>query len=317
MKMLQFANGDRMPMLGLGTWKAAPGEVYTAVKEALKIGYKHIDCAPIYGNEIEVGKAISESISEGVVTRDQLWITSKLWNDSHALEDVQSALRKTLTDLQTDYLDLFLIHWPVAHKKGIVFPKTGSEFLSLKELPIAETWKGMEDAREKGLCKHIGVSNFSIAKLQNLLSTAAIKPEMNQVEMHPYLQQPELLQFCKELVIHVTAYSPLGSSDRPPHMKAADEPVLLNDEMISAIAKNVSASPAQVLISWALHRDTVVIPKSSNADRLLQNLQALEVSLSKENMDKILGLDRKRRYVNGAFWQMEGGPYNVKNLWDE
>jgi len=317
MKALQFVNGDRMPILGLGTWKSAPGEVYNAVKDALRLGYRHIDCAPVYGNEVEIGKALTESFKEGVTSRDQLWITSKLWNNAHAPEDVQPALEKTLADLQIDALDLFLIHWPVVIRKEVLYHQSANDLVALDALPVAKTWPAMEALVDRGLCRHIGVSNFSVAKLEALLKAAKLMPEMNQIELHPYLQQPAMLEFCRSNGILLTAYAPLGSADRPSRLKVKDEPILLEEPAISKIAARHGATPAQVLISWAIHRETAVIPKSVNPGRLKQNLSAVEVSLTPEDMQEMAGLDRHRRYVSGDFWAMEGSPYTIANLWDE
>lgn len=317
MKTVQFTNGDQMPIFGLGTWKAEPGDVYTAVKEAIRLGYRHIDCASIYGNEAEIGQALNECFKDKIVRREQLWITSKLWNNSHAPEDVQPALQKTLTDLQLDYLDLYLIHWPVVLKKGVSYQRSYKDLVALADMPIDKTWAAMEQLVDKGLCKHIGVSNFSMKKLQALLETAKIAPDMNQIELHPYLQQPAMVKFCKANNIHLTAYAPLGSADRPARLKEENEPILLEDPTIAAIAKKHGIAPAQLLISWAVHRETVVIPKSANPERIKQNLDALSITLSEEDMAELAKLNRNRRYVSGSFWAMEKSPYTLENLWDE
>lgn len=314
MKHLKFNNGDLMPAIGLGTWKSKPGEVGQAVKTAIINGYRHIDCAAVYGNESEIGVALAELFKEGVVKREELWITSKLWNDSHQSAYVIDALKKTLQDLQLEYLNLYLIHWPVAFKHGVQ-PTSAADFLSLDEVPIIETWEKMEEAVQLGLTKHIGVSNFSIKKLRDLLSKATIKPEVNQVELHPFLQQNELLQFARENKVLLTGYSPLGSGDRAAGMKKADEPSLLNNEIITKIAHEKGCTTAQVLIAWQVQRGTAVIPKSTNAERLKQNLESVHFQLNEEEMKTINALDRHYRYVDGKFFDVPGNTYS--NVYDE
>jgi alcohol dehydrogenase (NADP+) len=317
MPILRFKNNDLMPALGLGTWKSEPGKVYTAVKDALRAGYRHIDCAPIYGNEAEIGKALRESFQSKVINRSKVWITSKLWNNAHAPEDVQPALERTLADLQLEYLDLFLIHWPVHIVKDQMYPSQPEHYIAFDHLPLTETWKAMEALVDKGLCRHIGVSNFSIAKLAMLLENSRLQPEMNQIELHPYLQQHAMLEYCQHNDIHLTAYAPLGSADRPAALKATGEPVLLEDPVIAKIARNHGVTSAQVLISWAINRGTAVIPKSVNNDRIIQNLEARNLTLSQADMNMINELDQNRRYVSGEFWAPAGSPYTLTNLWDE
>ncbi|NMH89148.1 aldo/keto reductase [Flavivirga algicola] len=315
MRTLKFKNNDEMPAFGLGTWKSESGDVYNAVKTAIKEGYRHIDCAAVYGNEKEIGEALAECFSEGIVTRKELWITSKLWCNAHAKEDVIPALKQTLSDLQLDYLDLYLIHWPVALKKEVMFVGAKEDLISLDDLPNATTWEVMEEAVGLGLVRHIGVSNFGKKALEDLISKSKIKPEMNQVESHPYFQQEDLLSFCKDHHIHFTAYAPLGSSDRAEKFKAADEPKLLEDPIITDMAKSKNATPGQVLISWALHRGTAVIPKSVNSGRIAQNLQAGAIHLSDDDMKKIASLDKNYRYLTGGHWVFEGGAYTLESIW--
>jgi alcohol dehydrogenase (NADP+) len=224
------------------------------------------------------------------------------------------ALKQTLKDLQLDYLDLYLMHWPVAFKHGVSFPSKDEDYLSLEEVPLIETWNAMLEAKKQGLVKHIGVSNFSSKKLDDLMSKTNDIPEMNQVELHPFLPQPELLQFCKENNIHCTAYSPLGSGDRSEQMKAKDEPSLLKEPAILEVAKKHDVSPAQVLIKWAVARGTAVIPKSTSKDHIISNLESINVALDEEDHKKIAGIERTFRYVNGEFFVTPGNSYS--NIYD-
>ncbi len=315
MKNLTLNTENTIPQFGLGTWKSEPGQVKNAVKYALNFGYKHIDCAPIYGNEKEVGEGLSESFAENIVKRDDIFITSKLWNNRHYKNDVIPALKQTLKDLQIDYLDLYLIHWPVAFKPEVNFPEDASGLLSLSEVPLIETWQGMEQAVKEGLVKNIGVSNFSIKKIDNILLNSSIKPAMNQVECHPYLQQDELLAYCKKNDIALTAYSPLGSKDRPDSLKQQNEPMLLENEVIKNIAQKHQATPAQILIQWAIERGTVVIPKSVSPERIKQNFEAQTISLDTADMEQIKTLNRNYRYVDGSFFALPNSSYTVESIW--
>jgi alcohol dehydrogenase (NADP+) len=316
-KKLAMANGDGLPIVGLGTWKSAPGEVYGAVREALTIGYRHIDCAAIYGNEAEVGSALRDAMRAREVSREALWITSKLWNDAHRRSEVRGALEQTLRDLDVGYLDLYLIHWPVAFRPGVHYPSSGGDIVSPAQAPLHETWAGMEDVADAGLTRHIGVSNFSAAKIRDVLGRCRRRPEVDQVELHPYLQQPELVSYCAAEGIVVTAYSPLGSSDRPALLKQSDEPSLLRDPVISAIAAARGATPAQVLIAWHVSRDIAVIPKSVRPERLRENFAAAQLTLSTQELEQIAALDRHYRFLTGSVWAVEGSPWTVDTLWDE
>ena len=317
MKYITFANGDKMPIIGLGTWKSAPGEVYQAVLWALEAGYRHIDCAAVYQNEKEVGEALSKAFSDGLVKREDVFITSKLWNNAHEANRVETALDKTLADLKLDYLDLYLIHWPVSLKNDVMFPKEGADYLTYEEAPLAGTWKGMENLKKSGKARHIGVSNFNISKLKEVLQSAKVVPEMNQIELHPYLPQDGLVDFCKKNGLAVTAYSPLGSGDRPKARRNEDDPVLLEEPVILEIAKKHSVTPAQVLISWAIHRDTAVIPKSVSNERIIQNLASKDVLLDAEDLGKIKNLSHTFRFIDGSFFtDIPGSPYKQSDLWE-
>jgi alcohol dehydrogenase (NADP+) len=315
MKYLAVTDKVSIPALGLGTWKSSNGEVSQAVAKAIEIGYRHIDCASIYQNQKEIGTALAGVLSAGQVKREDLWITSKLWNNAHAQKHVQPALERTLKDLQLDYLDLFLIHWPVNFQPNIAFPKRPEEFLAPDAIPIIETWQAMEKMVKKGLCRCIGVCNFNLSRLIDLKRQAHIQPVMNQIELHPYLQQQKMLEYCNKQGVLLTAYSPLGSGDRPAALKKDNEPSLLNHPDILEIAEKRGFTPGQVLLAWGLSRGTAVIPKSVNPKRLQENFLAAELELEATDLTAIAAMDQGYRFVDGAFFQSPGSPYSVADLW--
>ncbi|CCM00991.1 uncharacterized protein FIBRA_03039 [Fibroporia radiculosa] len=247
-------SGDKIPSVALGVWQASRGEVGAAVTTALQAGYRHIDGAWIYRNEEEVGQAIRES----GVSREELWITSKLWNTFHAPEDVESALDDSLKKLDTQYLDLYLMHWPVAFKKDTT--EVDKE-LTANPYP---TWQKLEELVEKGKVRNIGVSNFNIARIQNLTANPLkVQPAVNQVELSYWNPQPELLAWAKENGLLLEAYSPLGSN------KQVKES--LEAPAVQTIAKQLGITPAQVIISWHVQRGTIVLPKSVTPSRVEEN----------------------------------------------
>ncbi|KAL9539020.1 hypothetical protein MBANPS3_010516 [Mucor bainieri] len=295
-RKITLNTGAEMPLVGLGTWLSKPDEVRKAVKYALETGYRHLDCAYVYRNEDEVGQGIRES----GVPRSEIFVTSKLWNTHHRKEYVKSAVKASLEALGLDYLDLYLIHWPVSFintgkpedtpvvpTMDYLIPKKDG-VVQIEQVDPLETWKAMEELVEQGLVKAIGLSNFNIEKIQHVLDHCKIKPAQLQVELHPGLQQPELVDFCHKHGIHVTAYSPLGNNVYGEE-RIVDDPVIVN------VAKKLNKSPAQVCIAFAAQRGIVVIPKSVTESRIKENFQDFE--LSKEDFDAVASLgSRNIRY---------------------
>jgi alcohol dehydrogenase (NADP+) len=296
-------------LVGLGTWKSEPTVVGNAVEAALNLGYRHIDCAALYANEKEIGEALHNVFSKGTVKRSDVWITSKVWNDMHAREEVVAACKQSLSDLQTDYLDLYLIHFPVVGAKGQRFTPVEQDELKPS---LQETWQGMQDVLQLGLAKRVGVSNFSIPKLESIMSVAC--PAFNQIECHVGWQQDDLLAYCKAKNIHVTAYCPLGRPDAP---IPPGEVQLLENPLVLGIASKMKITPAQVLLRWGLQRGMSVIPKSTNPARLAENFAVLEVPpLSEEDVAALKAV-HQRRIVVGQFYIGPKYPHKTHEaLWD-
>ncbi|KAL1505967.1 hypothetical protein ABEB36_005410 [Hypothenemus hampei] len=283
---IKFNNGQEFPVFGLGTWKSKPGEVTQAVKDAFDIGYRHIDCAHVYGNEPEVGEAIAAKIADGTVRREEIYITSKLWNTMHRPDLVEPALRTTLKDLHLDYLDLYLIHWPFALKEdGELFPVGANGKTAFSDVDYLDTWKAMEELVRKGLTKSIGISNFNAKQVDRLWSNSTIKPVTNQIEVHPYLNQKKLIAHNQAKGIVITAYSPLGSPDRP--WAKPEDPQLLDDPKIKEIAKKYGKTTAQVVIRYGLQRNLIVIPKSVTKSRIQQNFDIWDFQLSADDIAQL------------------------------
>ncbi|GLC35191.1 hypothetical protein PLESTM_000289300 [Pleodorina starrii] len=304
----KLLSGYSIPLVGLGTWKSAKGEVGAAVATALRMGYRHIDCARVYQNEHEVGEALSAVLAEGVVRREEVFVTSKLWNSDHEPARVEAACRKSMEDLRVSYLDLYLMHWPVTGN-------TGPEVLP----PLADTWAAMEALVDKGLVRTIGVSNFSIKKLERLMTSARIKPAVVQVESHPYWRNEALRGWCAERGIHLTAYSPLGSPDSATIVKRAeDTPTPLREALVAEVASKMGKDAGQVLIRWALQRGTSALPKSVKPERIRSNLDVFDWEIPADLYDKLSHLPHQQRMVDGNFWINPAGPYRtLQDLWDE
>jgi len=275
-KAIKLSSGFEMPVIGLGTSfsnDSSPpdqAEVEAAVKNAIEIGYRHVDYAPVYQNKAAVGRGIKAS----GIPREKLFITSKLWNTEHDPVDVGPALDQTLKDLGTDYIDLYLIHWPSSWVKQTPytpFPEDQNGDMITNSIPIASTWKAMEALVASGKVRTIGISNFyKQAQIEELLSIANVIPAVNQIQAQPYTPRTELVAWCLSKNIHVTAWGPL-TTDREKNLNAA------SDVKLIGIAQSMSITPTQLALSWAVQRGTSVIPKSSNLERLRLNLQIVEL----------------------------------------
>ncbi len=300
------ADGGQFPSLGLGTWKIPHETLPTLIPKAIEIGYRHFDCACDYGNEAPVGEGIRAALKAGLCQRDDLWITSKLWNTFHQPQHVRAACERSLQDLQVDELDLYLVHFPIAleyvapdtrYPPGWFFdPDAAAPAMKPISVPYAETWAAVEELQKAGLVKRIGVCNLNISLLRDLLAGCSIRPTVHQVELHPYLTQDRLLRYCAAEDIRVTAFSPFGASSYVPlNMARADES-LFDDATIKEIAEAHGRTIGQVALRWGLQRGTVVIPKTQTEAHLRENHAISDFELSDAEMARISALDRHRRF---------------------
>ena len=312
--------GARMPAIGLGTFGSdhvSADRIAEAVKAAARFGYRHFDCASVYGNQAEIGGALAEVMAAGV-KREQLWITSKLWNDKHSPKDVIASCEKSLADLRLSYLDLYLIHWPFPnfHAPGCDVTARSKDSKPYIHANYMKTWAAMEELNKRGLVRHIGTSNMTIPKLKLVLRDAKIKPAANEMELHPHFQQPELFQFVRANGMMPIGYSPLGSPHRPERDRTPGDTSPTEDPAILRIAERHHVHPAVVCIKWAVQRGQTPIPFSANPKNIFSNLLGVTSDpLTAEEMREIAALDRNCRLIKGqVFLWKEGQSWEA--LWD-
>ena len=313
-------NGATIPGIGLGTFGSdhVSGEqIAEAVIGAAEVGYRHFDCAAVYGNEARIGESL-QTILAGGVRREDLWVTSKLWNDKHAEADVIPACRQSLADLQLDYLDLYLIHWPFPnwHAPGCAVTSRAADARPYIHEDYLKTWRQLEKLVELGLVRHIGVSNMTIPKLKLLLRDAEIKPVCNEMELHPHFQQEELFRFVVDNGLLALGFCPLGSPGRPERDRTPEDTVDLEDPVVVAIAQRLGVHPAAVCLKWAVQRGQLPLPMSATRRNYLANLQAVtSAPLTAADMEALAGLDRNSRLVKGQVFLWEGAT-SWEALWD-
>jgi alcohol dehydrogenase (NADP+) len=316
-----LASGAQIPVIGLGTFgsdKVSATEIAAAVLDAARVGYRHFDCASVYGNEASIGEAL-ESVCNVIAPREDFWVTSKVWNDKHAPKDVDSSCRQSLIDLRLDYLDLYLVHWPFPnyHPPGCDIEMRSPAARPYIHSEFMETWGAMEKLVDVGLVRHIGTSNMTIPKLEPLLRDARIRPACNEMELHPHFQQREFLRYSISEQIQPIGYCPLGSPGRPERDRTPSDTSPLDDAAIRDIASYHHVHPVEVCLKWAVQRGEVAIPFSVNPRNYRANLRAvIGDPLSAEEMEKIDTLDRNCRLIKGHvfLWKQN---QSWHDLWDE
>jgi diketogulonate reductase-like aldo/keto reductase len=314
--------GMGMPVVGLGTFgsdRFTGEQVAAGVESAIRMGYRHIDCASVYGNEHLIGPVLKRLPDERVVRRDELWITSKVWNDQHAPADVVASCEKSLRDLRLDHLDLYLVHWPFPnhHPPGCDVGSRSPDATPYVHERYMATWGAMEKLVQHGKVRHIGTSNMTIPKLKLLLRDAAIRPIANEMELHPHFQQPQLFDYVRSAGLIPIGYSPIGSPARPERDRTPDDTVDIEDPAIVRIAGELGVHPATLCVKWAVQRGQVPIPFSVNPRNMHANLASvLSPPLSGEQMRQIAAIDRNCRLIKGQVFLWKNAR-DWPDLWDE
>jgi diketogulonate reductase-like aldo/keto reductase len=309
-----------MPAVGLGTFGSdhvPPEQIAEAVRGAIEAGYRHIDCAAVYGNEAQIGEALEKLFRAGL-RRDELWIVSKLWNDRHSETDVIPACRKSLANLRLTYLDLYLVHWPFPnfHPPGCSVQSRSPTARPYLHQEFMKTWRKMEELVDLGLTRHIGTSNMTVPKLRLLLRDARIKPAVNEMELHPHFQQPQLFEFVRANGIEPVGYCPVGSPNRPARDRTPQDTVDIEDPVILRIAQRHSLHPAALCVKWAVQRGQTPIPLSTNPKHYIANLEAaVGDPLTDEEMREIARIDRNCRLIKGQVFHWRENQ-TWEDLWD-
>ena len=313
-------SGAKIPAIGLGTFgsdRFSADDIAKAVCEAISVGYRHIDCALVYENEKEIGASLKKAI-DGGIKREDLWITSKVWNNMHGDGDVIKSCKQSLKDLQLDYLDLYLIHWPFPnfHPPGCDITSRSPESKAYIHENYMKTWHQMEQLVAMGLVKHIGTSNMTIPKMKLLLRDAKVLPDVNEMELHPHFQQQEFYDFCVKNGVQPIGFSPIGSPTRPDRDKTAQDTVDIQDPVIVKAAKRLGVHPAVVCIKWAVQRGQVPIPFSIHRNEFLSNLKCTTQNpLTNEEMDAISKIDKNCRLIKGHVFLWKDDQ-TWEDLWD-